>query len=151
MDQPFVVENAWERGRLSRLVDRMTDKELTLTLYGEGWTIAVALAHLAFWDQRSLILIRKWKESRVEPSAVDTDTINDALLPFFLAIPPRMAANLAVSSAEAIDKELEKAPPELVAGIQRLGDEHRLYRSIHRKMHIDEIEALLQDKRANQW
>ena len=149
MDQPFVVENARERGRLSNLVHRMTDEELTLTLYAEGWTIAVALAHLAFWDQRSLILIRKWKKSRVEPSPVDIDTINDALLPFFLAIPPRMAANLAVSSAEAIDKELEEAPPELVIEIQRLGDEHRLYRSIHRKTHIDEMEALIQDKRAN--
>jgi hypothetical protein len=149
MDQPFVVENARERGRLSNLVHRMTDEELTLTLYAEGWTIAVALAHLAFWDQRSLILIRKWEKSRVEPSPVDIDTINDALLPFFLAISPRMAANLAVSSAEAIDKELEEAPPELVIEIQRLGDEHRLYRSIHRKMHIDEIEALIQDKRAN--
>lgn len=150
MDQPFVVENARERGRLSRLVDRMTDKELTFTLYAEGWTIAVALAHLAFWDQRSLILLRKWEKSRVEPSAVDTDTINDALLPFFLAIPPRTAANLAVSSAEAIDMELEEVPPELVAEIQRLGDENRLYRSIHRKMHIDEIEAFLQDRHTNQ-
>jgi hypothetical protein len=52
MDRPFVVENTQERERLRTLVTRITDEELSLPL-GEGWTIAVALAHLAFWDQWS--------------------------------------------------------------------------------------------------
>ena len=48
MDRPFVAENAQERERLSSLVARLKDEELILTLRN-GWTIAVALAHLAFW------------------------------------------------------------------------------------------------------
>ena len=57
MDRPFVADNAQERERLISLVARLTDEELSLPL-GNGWTIAVALAHLAFWDQRSLFLMR---------------------------------------------------------------------------------------------
>jgi len=43
MERPFVAENAKERERLRSLVERLTDKELSLPL-GNGWTIAVALA-----------------------------------------------------------------------------------------------------------
>jgi hypothetical protein len=49
MERPFIVENARDRERLRNLVARTTDEELSLPL-GEGWTIAAALAHLAFWD-----------------------------------------------------------------------------------------------------
>jgi len=142
MDRTFVVENAKERKRLCSLVAGITDEELSLTL-GEDWTIAVAFAHLAFWDQRSLVLLRKWQQDRVEPSPIDIDVTNDSLLPLWRAIPPRAAADLAVSSAEAIDRELEEASPRLIDEIESLGEKFRLYRSIHRKLHIDEIEELL--------
>ena len=144
MDRPFVAENAKERERLSSLVERLTDEALSLPL-GNGWTIAVALAHLSFWDQRSLFLMRKWKKSGVEPSAIDIDITNDSLLSQWLAIPPRDAANLAISSAEAIDRELTEASSDFIAEIERLGENFRLYRSIHRKLHLDQIEEILRD------
>lgn len=145
MDRPFVAENAKERERLISLVARLTDEELRLPL-GDGWTIAVALAHLAFWDQRSLLLMRKWKKSGVELSPIDIDLTNDALLPLWLALPPRAAAELAASSAEAIDRELEEAAPEMIAAIESLGEKFRLYRSMHRKLHLDRIEEILRIK-----
>ena len=139
MDRPFVAENTKERERLSSLVGRLTDEELSLPL-GKDWTIAVALAHLSFWDQRALFLVRKWKNSGVvEPSPIDIDLTNDSLLSLWSAIPPRDAANLAVSSAEEIDRELEEAPADLITKIERLGENFRLYRSIHRKLHVDQI------------
>ena len=146
MNRPYIAENTRERERLSTLVSRMTDEELNLPLT-EGWTIASALAHLAFWDQRALVLLRKWQKSGVTPSPSDTDTTNDALLPLCLAIAPKVAANLAVSSAETIDRELEKASPDLIKEIEGLGDDFRLYRSKHRKLHLDEIESALQASR----
>jgi hypothetical protein len=147
MDRPFVKENAQERERLRSLVERLTDGELSLPL-GNGWTIAVALAHLSFWDQRSLLLMRKWKKSGVEPSPIDMDITNDSLLSLWLAIPPRKAANLATSSAEAIDRELEEASSDFITAIESLGERHRLYRSIHRKLHLDQIEEVLSNKDA---
>ena len=143
MERPFVAENKKERERLTSLVGRLTDEELSLPL-GDGWTIAVAFSHLSFWDQRSLFLMRKWKKSGiVEPSPIDIDVTNDSLLSIWLAIPPRAAADLAVSSAEEIDRELEEASSDLIAKIEGLGGKFRLYRSVHRKLHIDQIEELL--------
>jgi hypothetical protein len=145
MDRPFVAENAQERERLRSLVGRLTDDELSHSMEG-GWTIAVALAHLAFWDQRSLVLMRKWKLTGIAPSPVDIEVLNDSLLPLCLAMPPRAAANLAVSSAEAIDRELEETPSELIAALESLGEKFRLYRSVHRRMHLDQIEEFLKNK-----
>ena len=148
MSQQFVVNNTRERERLHNLVNNITDKELTITLYEEGWTIAVALAHLAYWDNRRLVLVRKWKQEGVTPTPIiDMDITNDTLIPFLLAIPPRKAAELAILMAEVLDHELEEASPELIAAIEALGERHALDRSIHRKMHLDEIEALLRTKR----
>lgn len=147
MDRSFVTENARERKRLSNLVTQLTDEQLSLSM-GNDWTIAVALAHLAFWDQRSLILMRKWKTTEVAPSPIDIDVTNDALLPLWLALPPRAAAKLAISSAEAIDRELEESPSELISAIEKIGEKFRLYRSEHRKLHLDQIEEFLSNKDA---
>ena len=143
----FVAENAKERKRLKSLIDRLTDNELNLPL-GDNWTVAVAFAHLAFWDQRSLFMLRKWKQSgNVEPSPIDIDVINDALLSTWKAIPPRTAANLAYLSAEEIDHELEEYPPDLVPKIENIGEKSRLFRSIHRKLHVDQIEDHLKSNK----
>ena len=142
MDRSFVEENAKARHRLRSLVTGLTDEALNLPL-GDDWTVAVALAHLAFWDQRSLVLMQKWKQHGVEPSPIDIDVTNDSLLPIWRAIPSRAAAELAISCAEAIDRELEEASQDLIDAIESLGEKFRLYRSIHRKLHVDEIEALL--------
>jgi len=81
--------------------------------------------------------------SIVEPSPIDIDVTNDSLLSIWMAIPPRSAADLAVSSAEKIDRELEAASPDLIDKIESLGEKFRLYRSIHRKLHVDQIAAFL--------
>jgi hypothetical protein len=146
MNKAFISENARQRERLVALVERLTEKELQFSLEA-GWTIAAALAHLAFWDQWSLVRLRRWKKSGVESTAVDMDAMNDTFLPFGLSLEPRTAAKLAISSAEAIDQELEGISDELIQAIENLGGKFRLYRSIHRKMHLDEIEAVLLKKR----
>ena len=143
MDRPYVKENTNERERLKSLVERLSDEELSLPM-GDDWTISIALAHLSFWDQRALILVRKWKKTGVvELSPIDIDVTNDSLLSTWRALSPRVAANLAVLSAEEIDRELEEASSDLITEIESLGEKFRLYRSIHRKLHIDEIEKTL--------
>lgn len=151
MERPFVAENTKERERLKVLISRITDEELKLPLYEEGWTVTVALAHLAFWDQRALALMKKWEKNGVTLSPADGEIINNALIPVLMTIPARAAAELAVSSAEAIDKELEDAPLDLISAIESTeGSPTRLYRSTHRKIHLDAIETLLKNKRNKQ-
>jgi hypothetical protein len=146
----YVVENNKWRERLVKLVGDITDNELTLIIYKEGWTIAAALGHLAFWDERRLALARRWRRKELTPSnidGVDMHTVNDALVPFFLAMPPRKLAEFALFAAEKVDKELENLPDDVLPVIAAMDDRHALNRGIHRQMHLDEIEAFLKEKR----
>jgi hypothetical protein len=150
MDRTYVKENAKEREHLRKLVNEITDEELKLIIYKEGWTIAVALGHLAFWDERRLALVKRWRQKKLTPSdidGVDMDTVNDALVSIFLTMPTRKVAELAVSAAEKLDKELEKLPAEMIPAIEAMGDRNALNRAHHRKMHLDEIEAFLKVRR----
>ena len=143
MKRPYIEENRRERERLQSLVEQLTEEQLNIPL-GDDWTIAIALAHLAFWDQRSLTLIRKWKKAGVvEPSPIDIDVTNEALLHLWRRLAPRAAAELAVERAEAVDSELEETSEEMIARIESDDDPWRVYRCRHRKMHLDQIEALL--------
>ena len=47
MNRTYVIENNRERERLRTLVDRLSDAELARPIEA-GWTVAAALAHLAF-------------------------------------------------------------------------------------------------------
>jgi hypothetical protein len=134
--------------RLQKLANRLTDEQLALPV-GDGWTIAAILAHLAFWDFRALVLVKRWKLTEVERSPIDTDAVNDAVKPLCQAIEVREAANLAIQAAEAVDTELENLPEPVKAGIENLVREgkFRLDRSIHRNEHIDEIERVLAEAR----
>ncbi len=142
MGHAFAIENNHERERLVALIGRLHDDDLCRDA-GGGWTISVIFAHLAFWDQWTLARIRKWKQEGIGASPVDFDVINDSLIPLCKAIPPWAAANLAIVAAEAVDRELEQLPVQMVEAIEATGDKRRLRRSMHRGMHLDQIEAIL--------
>jgi len=144
-------ENDKSRERLIKLVNKITDKELKLVIYKEGWTIAAMLGHIAFWDERRARNLAEWKQNGITASGInelDTQIINNALVPFLLAMAPRKAAGLALTAAEKVDKVIAGLPGELVKKIEGLGDEHALDRAKHRNMHLDEIDALLKTKRS---
>ena len=90
--------------------------------------------------------MKKWKIGGVASSPIDDDVTNDSILPLCSAISPRVAAGLAVTASEAIDLELEKAGKNLISDIWQLGERFRLYRSEHRKLHLDQIEGLLNSR-----
>ena len=142
MGYAFAIENNRERERLVALIGRLNDDDLSKDA-GGGWTISVIFAHLAFWDQWTLARIRKWKQEGIVASPVDFDVINDSLIPLCKTIPPRAAAHLAIVAAEAVDRELEQLPVQMVEAIEAMGDKGRLRRSMHRGMHLGQIEEIL--------
>src|SRR5262244_3658925 len=117
VDRSYVAQNTAERDRLRELVRRASDQDLQTQLPA-GWTVASVLGHLAFWDQRILVLLDAWERTGATPPAAreeDVDWINDAGKPFLLALPPRELADLAVAIAEAVDRQLASLPDKLVA------------------------------------
>jgi hypothetical protein len=144
VSEDFIAENAASFASLRALVDRLSDEDLNRPL-GDGWTVAAALAHLAFWDQRAVTLSahpeRLPAVSRL--SSEEIDSINEAVHALCLAIPPRAAAYLSLASAEAADRAMAALSPESIEGVKAAGMPFNLSRALHRRDHIEQIERRL--------
>lgn len=150
MAPSYVTENNEQRARLRALVDRLSDGDLARPLEA-GWTVGAVLAHLAFWDQRTLILIERLEKEgpRTPPRSIDAndvDWINDSAKALCLALPPRTAARLAIATAEAVDRAVEGLSDAQVAANDAAGRPLNLFRAEHRREHLDEIEHALTKK-----
>lgn len=142
MDRSYVAENDAERERMRALVERLTDDDLRRSVGHGGWTAAVALAHLAYWDRRAVDSLEQWQRTGVWMSWDNADAVNDGMLPQWLAMPVREAAREALAAAEAIDQKVETVPPDLAE--KALAQRPRsLIRALHRRDHLDEIERAL--------
>ncbi|HEX2482565.1 MAG TPA: DinB family protein [Methylomirabilota bacterium] len=144
VDRSYIAENEAELHRLRTLVERLSDADLARPTPG-GWTVASSLAHVAFWDQRILFWLDRWEhgEKPRRLDEADGDWINDAGKPLCLALPPRVAARLAVDIAEQVDRRLAALTEERIASNAAAGEPLSLTRAHHRKMHLDEIERIL--------
>ena len=150
VDPSVIAKNTATRERLRAVLARIDDEELARPL-GDGRTIATILGHVAFWDQRILVLLERWSHGDGQPSSADTepedvDWINDAAQPFFLALAPRVLTQLALHTAEQVDHQVEHVSPALAAAIHAAGDPISLARFHHRGEHLDEIEQLLHQR-----
>lgn len=143
MSFPFIEENTASRQNLAALANHLSDNDLALvTPY--GWSIAALFAHLTWWDQRVLVLLRRWKENGIDESPVDSELINDALKPLCHALEPRTAISLCLASAEETDAEIATTPAALVAQIEASSNHFRFNRALHRNDHINDVERLIQ-------
>lgn len=146
MTFPYSQQNAGSYQRLKSLAQRLTDTDLALST-DYGWTVSALLAHLAFWDQRVLVILRRWQAEGFDPSPIDAMAVNDSLKVICHALEPRTAVDLCLVSAEAVDAELETLSPEFVKQIeehaQATDTQFRMNRGLHRSGHLDDIEALL--------
>ena len=143
--QEITAENEKETRRLEGLIKKLTDRELSLPMEA-GWTVASVLAHMAFWDIRAARLIDLWKQKGVEYSPLDADLVNKVNREIFLALPPRAAAELALDKARSIDRLLTNLDPAFIEKVRTIGQNVRLERFNHRRLHLDEIEKKLKMK-----
>jgi hypothetical protein len=108
-----------------------------------GWTVAGALAHVAFWDRQRLCLMRRWAAGEDRSGAYDGEVFNEALQPLLELIPPERAAAAAVQAAEEVDALLLQVSDELVRAALARPDAPNLDRGSHRGYHLDQIEQAL--------
>ena len=143
-ERSYIAENDRERRRLEALVGKLDDAGLSRAMPA-GWTVAGVLAHLAFWDQRIVVLGELLKRGATPPkeSSNDVDWINDAAKPTQLALAPRRAATLAVDTARAADQAVATLSDDLIAKNAAAGSPIKLLRAEHRREHLDEIEQVL--------
>ena len=110
----FAQSNRSQTERLRRLVGRL-DAAMPRARLPNGWTVAGARAHVAFWDRQRLCLMRRWTKGELGSGAYDGDLFNAALQPLLELIPPERAAATAVEAAEEVDALLREVSDEVVA------------------------------------
>jgi Mycothiol maleylpyruvate isomerase N-terminal domain len=145
VDRGFVDDNSKSRAAVKDLVARLSDADLARPMPA-GWTVAAVLGHVAFWDQRILVLLEAWGRNEALPPgarAEDVNWINDAGKPFLLALPPRQGAEVALAIAEAVDRKIEALTDADLTRLAAAGNPINLHRAEHRRAHLDEIAAAL--------
>ena len=146
-DRSHDAETDAERERLRSLVTRLSDKDLSRAMPA-GWTVAAVLAHIGFWDARAIYWLDKWAGG-VAPTPYEpenTEAVNESAKPLCLALPSRDAANLAIRLAEEADGKVRALSDAMLAKIRATGaPPFNLSRAIHRREHLDEIDAMLRN------
>jgi hypothetical protein len=142
VDRSFVEPNRLARERLRNVVARLGEEDLRRSL-DHGWTVATALAHLAFYDRRALVLLDRVPMTDFALSPTDIDTINATILYLTRLIPPSAAAEEAVAAADELDPRLEALSTEFLERNFAAGRPLRLDRAAHRQDHLDQIERVL--------
>lgn len=142
MTQSTIAGNSPSLERLRSVAGSLSDEELARPL-GDGWTAGALFGHVAFYDARALEIVTRWEAGDHSPSPADVHVINNALLPQWLLLPPRAAANLAIHQAELIDAKLASLSPDQLADLAHDAEqlEIDLDRANHRDEHLDELEA----------
>jgi hypothetical protein len=138
----FAESNRSQTERLRKLVRRLDAARLAVRL-PNGWTVAGALAHVAFWDRQRLCLMQRWATGDIRSGAYDGDVFNAALQPLLEMIPAERAAAAAVQAAEEVDAFLLEVSSAVVEAALARPDAPNLDRGSHREGHLDRVEQAL--------
>lgn len=141
LDPSYIEQNRASTQRIRALVARLSDDEMQ-TKVGEHWTVAIALAHLAWWDRRVMyVLDMTERDGKLFIPEIDI-FVNDLSLPLWAAIPPRAASRIAIETSETLDKRLEEYSPGLLEEIYNY-NKRWVIRALHRNEHLDDVDAAL--------
>ena len=143
LDPSYNDLNRTSTERIKKLAASLTDEEMQ-TRVGEHWTVAIALAHLAWWDRRVMyVLDRSAQDGKLFIPEIDI-FVNDLSLPLWAAIPPREAARIAIETSADLDVRLETYSPNLLEEIYNY-NKRWVVRALHRNEHLDEVDAALKN------
>ena len=141
MDSP-VDANRASRERLATFVRGLTDHELTTQIDG-GWTVAMALAHLGFWDR---LMAERWRAAIAAgaggPAPLSdalSDLLNDALAAEWKALQGRDSAGMALAAATAVDTLIEGLDEAAMDAGRKSAGPRSVDRSKHRIEHLDDM------------
>ena len=137
---PDLLHNAEATRRLGDLVARLDAADLARSL-GDGWTVAFAFAHLAFWDARQDAALRAYASGEAFPP--EDEATNAALELIAGSFDPETVGSVAVEAAEGLDAAALGLTAEQRTALREAGQEFAFRRWPHREEHIAQIEAVL--------
>lgn len=141
-DRLFERANARASAELRGLVETLSAEDLVIDA-GGGWTAAVLLAHLAFWDRWQVV---RWRDAAAAGLPVPADVsdnvpdlANAALEPTWRALPGEVAAALALAAAAEVDALAAGLPDASVDAAVAAARPRLVDRSLHRLEHVAQI------------
>lgn len=140
IDPEILKANAEQLTHLEALVSSNPDYLADL---GGGWTVAVAFAHMAFWDRRQAELLGNWNIGDPLPDSATDDQLNPVLERFWQQLVPEVTGQMAVDAAREVNSVIEALSEEQVEDLSSLGDRFFPARGNHRKEHIEQIKRAL--------
>ncbi|MBN4064405.1 hypothetical protein JYU04_01565 [Dehalococcoides mccartyi] len=140
IDPEILKKNSEQLDRLARLVSAGVDYDVDLH---DGWTAAVAFAHMGFWDRRQAELLRNWEIGDPLPESATDDQLNPVLERYWQQLTPEVTGQMAVYAAREVNEIIESLSDEKVEALLALGKQFMLARGNHREEHIDQIEREL--------
>ena len=141
LDRSFIEKNRASSKRMRELATRLSEAQLRRPIGGQ-WSVYSTFAHIAFWDLRVMHVLDATKRQGTLVAPEIDVTVNDILNTLFLAIAPRLAAQIAFQTAVALDEMLENYPQDLLEQIHAR-NERWVIRASHRNGHLDVIEEAL--------
>lgn len=140
--------NAASLDRLRELSERLSRDELARVVE-PPWTVSGLFAHIAFWDRfaRARWLHAERTRSRTPFDIADpmAELINDADIPHWSSLPPGLAVEECLRSAEEVNETIAGLDHEVVAEVIAEGRERLIDRSLHRGEHIAMIARAFPD------
>lgn len=145
-DRSFIEANKAATAELRALVEGLSDADLSTDL-GEGWTVSMALAHLAYWDEfHTARWIHAAEQGELAPPHADnevTSRSNEALVTTWRALPPRTAVELMLNAAAMVDAYVADLDDEAIDLAAERDNASLFMREPHRRDHIDQISRAL--------
>jgi len=145
-DRSYLAANADATVALRTLVASLGEDDLAADL-GGGWTVSMALAHLAFWDAWHLA---RWQHAAgaglvAPPPVADevSNRANEALEATWRALAPDRAAVLVLDAAAAADALIAGLPDASVDAAREAGGGRWVERWPHRQDHVAQITRAL--------
>lgn len=142
----FEAANAEATADLADVASTLSDDDLVADL-GEGWTVAMAFAHLAYWDSFHLA---RWRHAEANgltcPQAADnevTSRSNEALEATWRALPPAAAVTLWLEAAAELDTYVAQLSDAQLDAARAAGGEHWFDRTAHRRDHTAQVRTAL--------
>jgi hypothetical protein len=128
--------------RLRQLIPKLDARRLGLRL-PNGWTVAGALAHVAFWDRQRLCLMRRWAAGDWCNGGYDGNLFNATSQPLLEMIPHERIPAVTLQTAEELDALLLEVSDDVIAAALARPDAPNLDRGSHREGHLDIVERAL--------
>jgi hypothetical protein len=113
------VENSRSRRDLAAFTASL-DQTALATDVGGGWTVAMTLAHTAFWDQ---FVASQWRRRGDRLTPADwadevADFVNDGLEPLLAVLPGPETVRLVLAAADEVDAVVAALPDASIDAIR---------------------------------